>query len=345
MTTLKFPPRQCLTCAANGAVCDGGFPVCSYCKECTRGCRKPKVEVQVPWDKTPSLPLGAELQVLSPTGDVSFTEEYIKSEHKDLIDGITSIYEMLKSMAYISASDIKYPPHRNLPMAQLAAIGLEPEARALLRHIPYLDVDHDNEIDISKDTNAYSYLSDVNEAREVLWEGGNDLAPWAIRLSHCRAYPGYHGQTIIYDVKTKRITEWPHNEQGYTTTYLDLPSSTPEEVFGRWIGFLRDLKEIPWREGDERSIKSEPPAPPYGYLDYVGNGYVIPEVSVAGFNAVNEEYKKLFRDYGWPDAFKIEAFMKMRRKIYGSRESESESSSDSDWDLTQLDEGMNTFQS
>ncbi|KAH6723027.1 hypothetical protein BKA61DRAFT_463605 [Leptodontidium sp. MPI-SDFR-AT-0119] len=323
MATLQFPPRQCLTCATNGAACDGGFPVCmlstsligSYCKKYTRGCRKPKIEVQVPWDKTPSLPSGADLQVPSPTDDVSFTEEYIKSEHKDLIDVITSIYEMLKSMAYISALDIKYPPHRNLPMAQLAAIGLEPEARALLRHIPYLDVDHDNEIEISKDTNAYSYLSDVNEAREVLWEGGNDLAPWAIRLSH-----------------------W------YTNTYLDLPSSTPEEVFGRWIGFLRDLKEIPWREGDERSIKSEPPAPPYGYLDYVGNGYVIPEVSVAGSNVVNEEYKKLFRDYGWPDAFKIEEFMKMRRKIYGSRESESECSSDSDWDLSQLDEGMNTLQ-
>jgi hypothetical protein len=28
MASVEFPVRQCLTCAANGATCDGGFPVC-----------------------------------------------------------------------------------------------------------------------------------------------------------------------------------------------------------------------------------------------------------------------------------------------------------------------------
>lgn len=299
----------------------------SYCKANKKGCRKPRVEIQVPWDKTPSLPSFKSQADATFTDDMLLTEEYIRSEHGAVIDGITSIYETLRSMAYIERSEIKYPPHQNLPTAKLAAIGLEPEARALLRYLTYLDVSYDEGIEISRDTNAYTYLDDVDEAREVLWEGGNDLAPWTIRLSHGRVYPTYHGRTIIYDLRTKRITQWPHNKGGYTNTYLDLPSSTPEEAFGRWILNLRELKEIPWRNGKERHVKSEPPAPPWNYIDLIAGGYIVPEEG----QVFNIEYKEVLRKSGWPDNFNIKRFRERRRNSgLGYSESESDSDIDSD---------------
>jgi hypothetical protein len=111
-----------------------------------------------------------------------FAEDYIRSEHGAVLDGITKIYETLKEMQYVSPEQLKYPPHENFPAQELASIGLEPEAIAIIRYLPYLDFDigcdHDR-IDISPMTNSFSYLrvDDIPEAPQVLWEGGNDLAP------------------------------------------------------------------------------------------------------------------------------------------------------------------------
>ena len=77
-------------------------------------------------------------------------------------------------MAYLDDSEKKLPPHPNMPMEELVGIGVDAEARALLPYLPYLD----NERDISLYTTSYSYLSDVGDARRVLWDGENDFAPW-----------------------------------------------------------------------------------------------------------------------------------------------------------------------
>tara|TARA_R110002060_G_scaffold6719_3_gene10183 strand:+ start:721 stop:1446 length:726 start_codon:yes stop_codon:yes gene_type:complete len=231
----------------------------------------PNLEVAVPWNKTrvPSLHRSNATRF---TDDMLFTKEYIRSAHCSIIEWMTRAYVTLTTMAYLDNSEIKLPPHPNLSMEELADIGVDAEARALLRYLPYLD----NEREISPFTKSYSYLSDVVNARRVLWDGENDLAPWVIRLSECPPAAASHGRTIIYDLRTKRIAEWPNNEGGYTNTYLDLPTSTPEEYFGRWVEFLKDLKEIPWRNKKVYEMSSEPPAPPSGFLDYLINGYVDP---------------------------------------------------------------------
>lgn len=58
------------------------------------------------------------------------------------------------------------------------------------------------------------------------------LGPWAIRLSRCGPYPELHGQTIIYDLRTKTIAQWPTLEAGYTITYLDLLPGVPADCLG-----------------------------------------------------------------------------------------------------------------
>ncbi|KAK0106923.1 hypothetical protein ONS95_003639 [Cadophora gregata] len=225
-------------------------------------------------------------------------------------------------MAYLDRSEIKVPPYEALPMEELANIGLDGEARALIRYLPYLD----REREISPYTQSYSYLSDVGGACRVLWDGLNDLAPWVIRLSKCPPATASHGGTIIYDMRTKSIIEWPNNEGGYTNTYLDLPTSPPEEFFNRWVGFLKNLKEIPWRNKKVCEISSEPPAPPSGFLDYLINGYVDPadgpiprsprqpQLGINDGLYMREARKKLYRDSGWPGAFDETDFRASRRK-------------------------------
>jgi hypothetical protein len=95
-----------------------------------------------------------------------------------LIDVITTVYQTLRLMEYIDDAELRFPPHPNLPTEQLVSIGLEPETIAL-HYLSYLEI----EDEISPYTHSYSYLHDVNEAREVLWEELErryDLAPWII---------------------------------------------------------------------------------------------------------------------------------------------------------------------
>jgi hypothetical protein len=132
-----------------------------------------------------------------------FAEKSISSQHGTVIQGITRVYETLLKMQYFEASQLHLPPHQYFPAETLIQIGIEPEAIALLRQLPYLGL----EGEISAYTNAYTYLDDIREARQVLWEGGKDLAPWVIRLSECKAFPGWHGRTIIYDLRARSIVQ------------------------------------------------------------------------------------------------------------------------------------------
>ncbi len=252
-----------------------------------------------------------------------FTDEFIKTEHSAVIDGVTSIYETLKVMKYVSESEIIRPPHASLPVQQLLSLGLEAETIALLKHIPYLHI----EDEFSLYMHPYSYLEGaigfegLDHARTVLWSEDtplpHDLAPWVIRLSYCRPYPATHGRTIIYDLKTKSITQWANNEQSYTNTYLDLPSMATEEFFNKWLGYLIDLDEMPsMTSSGSRSMDARSPAPPHGYIDYVANGYVEPgevvtraseQSAIDGHNKW-EAQKKIYREHGWPDDFRGKAF-------------------------------------
>jgi hypothetical protein len=281
-------------------------------------CKKPELEIQVPWQKSPT---SHSCQVLShvPNHDAAvFTEDFIKVQHGELINGITQVYETLRGMDYIEESEIRRSPHQNLPEEELVAIGLETEVIALLRHLPFLDISDE----ISYGTLPYNYLKDVSGAREVLWQGEYDLAPWAVRLASCVATPGIFGRTIIYDIRTKHIIQWPNNSPGYTNTYLDLPSVPAKVMLDQWMEYLRDLKEIPWSARSSRYVGSESPAPPSGYIDYIANGYRVvdptPEADqylLDGYN-MRAARKRLFLENGWPDDFRVEEFRIAKQRFY-----------------------------
>ncbi|OBT63403.1 hypothetical protein VE03_07129 [Pseudogymnoascus sp. 23342-1-I1] len=313
MASTTFPPRQCLTCAE--------------CLANQLRCGKPKVNVTVPWAKAGQTveetqspnPLYAAQQLLI-AANSEFTEEYIYTEHCDVIRGITHIFNLLRDMAYLDEYEIIRPPHADFPAEKLAALGLENEVVALLRYLPYLKED----VDITAMSKSYSYLRAEHDAREVLSEGNNDLAPWAIRLTQVQPMAGNHGRTIIYDLHTKTITQWASNEDAYTNTYLDLPTVPSRQMLAQWEANLRALTELPWCEPNrERSIKSVPPAPPHGFIDYVANGYANPEQSIAmsttnqysvdGLNH-RKTMEKMFIDHGWPDEFRAEEFAQARKE-------------------------------
>jgi hypothetical protein len=289
----------------------------SSCLSLSVPCKKPKTEIEVPWQKSPTSQ-SCEVSSHDPNhDDAVFTEEFIKTQHGELINGITQVYETLRRMDYIKESEIRRPPHHNLPKEELATIGLEPEVIALLRYLPFLDIRDE----ISYGTLPYNYLRGVSDAREVLWQGEYDLAPWAVRLASCVATPGIFGRTIIYDIRTKHIIQWPNNSPGYTNTYLDLPSVPAKVMLDQWIGYLRDLKEMPWSDEFSRYVKSEPPAPPSGYVDYIANGYRIvdptPEADQYLLDGYNKgaARKRLFLENGWPDDFRVVEFRIAKQKF------------------------------
>ncbi|TGO35615.1 hypothetical protein BHYA_0152g00200 [Botrytis hyacinthi] len=254
MASVQFPARQCLTCASNGATCDGRFPVYSSYLSLKQACEKPEIESEVPWRKYPT---SESCEVLSPDptdNDAFFTEDFIKAQHVEFMHGMTRVYETLRCMQYIEESEIRRPPHRNLPKEEFVRIGLEPEVIALPQHLLFLEIDDE----ISYGTLPYYYLNDVSEAREVLWKGEYDLAPWTVRVGSCKVSPGICGRTIIYDICTKHIIQWPNNSPGYTNTYLDLQSVPAKVMLDQWIEYLRDLKELPWSNGRSRRVESEP---------------------------------------------------------------------------------------
>ncbi|KAM0313966.1 hypothetical protein ACHAO8_005073 [Botrytis cinerea] len=317
MASVQFPARQCLTCASKGAVCDGGFPICSSCLSLKETCRKPEIEIEVPWQKSPTSQ-SCEVPSHDPNhNDAVFTEDFIKEQHGEFIRSITQVYETLRYMEYIEESEIRRPPHQNLPKEEFVTIGLEPEVIALLRHLPFLEIDDE----ISYGTLPYNYLNNVSEAREVLWKGEYDLAPWAVRLGSCKVTPGIFERTIIYDIRTKHIIQWPNNSPGYTNTYLDLPSVPAKVMLDQWIEYLRDLKEMPWSNGRSRYVESEPPASPSGYVDYIANGYNIvdptPDADQYLLDGYNKRavQKKLFVEHGWPDDFRVEEFRIAKQKF------------------------------
>ncbi|KAL5351527.1 hypothetical protein ACLOAV_003386 [Pseudogymnoascus australis] len=320
MASATFPPRQCLTCKARGVPC-------AECLANLLRCGKPKVDVTVPWAKAGQTveetqspnPQHAAQQLLVAI-DSKFTGEYIHTEHYDVIRGITQIFDLLRDMAYLDKDQIIRPPHTDFPAAKLAALGLEDEAVALLRYLPYLKED----VEITAMSKSYSYLRAERDAREVLWEGNNDLAPWAVRLTQVQPVAANHGRTIIYDLHTKTITQWASNEDAYTNTYLDLPTVPAKQMLAQWEANLRALTELPWCEPDrEPSIKSVPPAPPHGFIDYVANGYANPEQSIAmsttnqysvdGLNH-RKTIETMFIDYGWPNEFRADEFAQARNE-------------------------------
>ena len=79
------------------------------------------------------------------TKDHDFTEQYLKSEHGELIEGINNLYNTFIAMGYFDSSELRFPPHLDLDVDTLASIGLEAEAIALLRYLPYAD----SEVEIS----------------------------------------------------------------------------------------------------------------------------------------------------------------------------------------------------
>ncbi|KAF7949327.1 uncharacterized protein EAE97_002836 [Botrytis byssoidea] len=220
MSSVQLPARQCLTCASNGATCDGGFPVCSSCLSSKEACEKPEIEIEVPWEKSPISQSCEVLSLDSTHNDAFFTEDFIKTQHGGFLQGMTQVYETL---------------HRTLP---------------------------------------YNYLNDASDAREVLWKGEYDLAPWTVRLGSCKVSPDIFGRTIIYDIRTKHIIQWPNNSPGYTNT-------TPSR-----------LERMPWSNGRSRHVDSEPPAPPSGYVDYVANGYKIVDPTPDADQYLLEGYDK-----------------------------------------------------
>ncbi|KAM0154511.1 hypothetical protein ACHAPG_006462 [Botrytis cinerea] len=271
----------------------------SSCLSLKETCKKPEIEIEVPWQKSPTSQ-SCEVPSHDPNhNDAVFTEDFIKEQHGEFIRSITQVYETLRYMEYIEESEIRRPPHQNLPKEEFVTIGLEPEVIALLRHLPFLEIDDE----ISYGTLPYNYLNNVSEAREVLWKGEYDLAPWAVRLGSCKVTPGIFERTIIYDIRTKQIIQWPNNSPGYTNTYLDLPSVPAKVTLDQWIEYLRDLKEMPWSNGSSRYVESEPPASPST------NQYLLD-----GYNK-RAAQKNLFVEHGWPDDFRVEEFRIAKQKF------------------------------
>jgi hypothetical protein len=129
-----------------------------------------------------------------------FSKEYIEDRHSPLITSLTRLYDTLLLMQYIDEDEILRPPDSHIPINELSNTGMEMEATELLRYLPHLTTTDE----ISPATSPFNNLRPPGEARDVRYQGENDIAPWTIRLTRASHY----GRVLVYDIHTKNITSW-----------------------------------------------------------------------------------------------------------------------------------------
>jgi hypothetical protein len=217
-------------------------------------------------------------------------------------------------MQYIDEDEILRPPHSHIPINELSNTGMEMEATELLRYLPHLTTTDE----ISPATSPFNNLRSPGEARDVRYQGENDIAPWTIRLTRASHY----GRVLVYDIHTKNIASWVQGVNGYYNSYIGFPTSPADQVLNEWTENLRALHELPWGKGSgNRMVDTEPPGYPYGWnqwIDLIGTGFAWEKVnSYSTQSAKNHRNtylskKKLYVDYGWPDNFDSEGFRAAR---------------------------------
>jgi hypothetical protein len=151
--------------------------------------------------------------------------------HAPLISLLTTFYTLLSDLRYYHPSHISHPPHPSDSIDFEEADEwnfTDPDALALLYHLPYLVFGGDR--DLYYETAERSFIRDPNweTARDPTYLGNADLIPrHMINLTAARN----SGVNLLYDVRARTITAWNH---------FDDPVPA-EEVDGQhdWAGGLR----------------------------------------------------------------------------------------------------------
>ncbi|KAI9877821.1 MAG: hypothetical protein M1830_002718 [Pleopsidium flavum] len=162
--------------------------------------------------------------------------ERIPPHHQALVSGMFSLYEVLISMRHISRSDIY--------------------CRPILR--PYSIRSNGFRGALSKKSStswlssplAFTYAGndDGRDARDLRFQGENDIEPWTIRITNGKR----DGDNYIYNTCDGTITIWNMYDNPFPDpSYHSLPARSAAEIFSEWIDKFITLTWIPWHSTRE----------------------------------------------------------------------------------------------
>lgn len=202
--------------------------------------------------------------------------EDVRGKHRELIEGVTDIYQRLALVnCDLSPDDILYPPHVNPSIhdTELEKLGYDNTAIEVIKQLPWLSnriVWEDRGFHVAPDTRALNYFvqpGDLHPFHEPLTdprrggydtdEGERPLDPWMLRITD-GAREGYH---YIYDTKTcKSFAECLSETPSFPTSYTKLSWGeclrTSQGLIVRWRFEYQNGQQVYWYDLEWQSAST-----------------------------------------------------------------------------------------
>lgn len=164
--------------------------------------------------------------------------------HRELILGLTKLFELLVKMRYISQKHVSYPPHKSPPVdvERLRRLGFDDDAIAAAQVMPQLRHEivwgwQAEGVELAPNSKALNFLAitgnahelqdDVREGRFSYLEGAGQLPPWVLRLTN--GAPANFGVHMLLDARQgDNQPSQPPFPQLFDDSVFELTVSTKE---------------------------------------------------------------------------------------------------------------------
>ncbi|ETS75723.1 hypothetical protein PFICI_12667 [Pestalotiopsis fici W106-1] len=198
----------------------------------------------------------------------------------EVIEAVRSFYTFLAGLPRLSADDILDPPEQGWPDltdAYLAALGKTPVVCDLLRHLPYIRPNGQNNQQIAPWTTATNYTDSTT--RWTLNRGliDGNLAPIGAGDVPPHVAVLTSGSAITDFIQQER-PERSEPAQDSPDAWRAYHTRPAEEFFEEWKDKYRTLEWAPLIENADDGV-------------------------VISYDAGSEEVRQIYRDHGWPDRF------------------------------------------
>lgn len=213
-----------------------------------------------PTDTAQAARIMRELKVIS--------SEDIRDQHQELLSGMRDLYQVLIDLCFLEESNLLQPPHEkpHVPAKKFALQGMDPEAIAVLRELPYLYKVYQ----VAPKAVACSYTSKHHEMkfpRDPLDpQGGINgvaaLPPWIIAVTRPLPPPLTDFEHArLYDVRRKKLGRLCDsiykNGIGDESPFLE-DAQPPQIVLSYWVALLKTLEWLPSLSKEEPEILVKP---------------------------------------------------------------------------------------
>ncbi|KAJ9156782.1 hypothetical protein NKR19_g4209 [Coniochaeta hoffmannii] len=225
------------------------------------------------------------------------------------VASIQDFYLFLTRLPCLSPSDIKSAPPPGWPELTdsfLGALGKTPVVNDLIRHLPYISSDGESNVQIAPETSVIRW-----DGPDVRWSvekgavqgtlspfGAGDVPAHVCVLTEA----GRYGSWLMLDTEAGTITDYIQFEKPERQTpgvdspdhwraYRTLPLA---EFFEEWKDKYRRLEWVVVPEDEDDGVRYR-------------------------FDAETDDVREIYRQYGWPDAFRRDDCREALKEWHDSR--------------------------